>query len=248
MRRRFYLAPPALDTATVAIDAPLAQRLMKVLRLRAGDEITLFDGSGGEARARIDALAARGGAAAVLGRFAGVPEPRVRVHLYQAISKGERFDWLVEKGTEVGVAAFTPLIGARSVVRTGEGARLDRWRRIAIEAAEQCGRSAVPPVDAPLEFDDALSRADGILLLPYEGATEDAPSIQRAIDENIDALFALSAVSIFVGPEGGLEVAEVERARAAGASIVTLGPRVLRAETAGLVAATLVLHATGDLG
>jgi 16S rRNA (uracil1498-N3)-methyltransferase len=249
MSRRFYVPPPALDPDTVAIDATLAQRLAKVLRLRAGEEITLFDGSGIEALVRIERVDARGGTATVIARREGAPEPRVRLHLYQAISKGERFDWLVEKGTEIGVAAFTPLITARSVVRTHvEGARLERWRRIAVEAAEQCRRSAVPAVDPPAALDEALARAEGVLLLPYEAAGESAPAIHRAIDADIDALFALSAVSLFIGPEGGFEDAELERARAAAATIVTLGPRILRAETAGLVAATLILHATGDLG
>jgi 16S rRNA (uracil1498-N3)-methyltransferase len=249
MSRRFYVEPPALASDAVTLDAPLAHRLSKVLRLHVGDEIALFDGSGVEARVLIDALDARGGAATAIERCAGAPEPRVRVHLYQSITKGERFEWLIEKATEVGVAAITPLITARSVVRTsGEGARPDRWRRIAVEAAEQCGRSAVPVIAPPCAFDDALARAEGVLLLPYESAGEGAPSIARAIDAEIDALFALSAVSIFIGPEGGFEDGEVERARGAGASIVTMGQRVLRSETAGLIAATLVVQATGDLG
>jgi 16S rRNA (uracil1498-N3)-methyltransferase len=249
MSRRFFVAPPGLDSDTIAIDAILAQRLAKVLRLRPGDEITLFDGSGVEAFARIDALNARVGSATVLERSEGTPEPRVRVHLYQSIAKGERFEWLVEKATEVGVASITPLITARSVVRTASGAaRLDRWRRIAIEAAEQSGRSAVPAVNAPVHFDTAIGSANGVIVLPYESAGEEAPSIQQAVDAQIDALFARSTVSLFIGPEGGFESYEVELARAAGASVVTIGPRVLRSETAGIVASTLVLHATGDLG
>ena len=219
MTRRFYVEPPALNDDTVTLDAALAHRLAKVLRLRAGDEVTLFDGSGVEAHARIDAIDARSVTATVLGAMPGAPEPRVRVHLYQSITKGERFEWLVEKATEIGVASITPLITARSVVRTSAEAadgrpraRLDRWRRIAVEAAEQSGRSAIPAINAPQSFDAALAAAEGVLVLPYESAGEDAPPIQRAIDAEIDALFASSAVSIFIGPEGGYEDAEVERA------------------------------------
>jgi 16S rRNA (uracil1498-N3)-methyltransferase len=247
--RRFYIPPPALEGDTVLIEDALAQRLTKVLRLRAGDEITLFDGGGIEARARIDDLKPRRGTATVIERCPGAAEPRVRVHLYQAITKGERFEWLIEKATEVGVASITPLITARSVVRTDAGAaRLDRWRRIAIEAAEQSGRSAVPAINPPQTLDAALAAAEGVLLLPYEAANDSAPSVQHAIDAEIDALFALSAVSIFIGPEGGFDDEEVASARAANAAIVTMGARVLRSETAGLVATTLALHATGDLG
>lgn len=249
MTRRFYVAPPALDGNAVTLDAALAHRLAKVLRLHAGDEVTLFDGIGIEARARIDALDARSATATVLERCPGAPEPRVRVHLYQSITKGERFEWLIEKATEVGVASITPLITGRSVVRTGgDSARLDRWRRIAVEAAEQSGRSAIPAINAPQSFDAALDAAEGVLILPYESADEHAPSVQRAMDAEIDALFASSAVTILIGPEGGYEGAEVDRARAGGAIVVTMGTRVLRSETAGLVAVTLALHATGDLG
>jgi len=249
MSKRFYVAQPIASGDAIDIDAALAHRLAKVLRLRAGAEIVLFDGSGTEARVRIETLHGRGGAASVVERFEGMAEPRVRLHLYQSITKGERFEWLVEKGTEIGVARFVPLITARSVVRTGaDGSKAERWRRIAVEAAEQCGRSAVPLVDAPLSFDDALASAEGVLLLPYESAGETAWSVQRALDAEIDAVFALGAVSIFIGPEGGFEEAEVARAQAAGAAIVTMGARVLRSETAGLVASMLVMHASGELG
>ena len=177
------------------------------------------------------------------------PEPRLKLRLYQAIAKGERFEWLLEKGTEIGVASFVPMICARSVVKTSaEGNRVDRWRRIVVEAAEQCGRGAVPAVDAPLRYADAVASAPGIVLLPYEAAGHAAPPIAAALAAEIDALFALSEVSIFIGPEGGFEPAEVEAAVATGAQVVTLGDRVLRSETAGLVAATLVMQAAGELG
>jgi 16S rRNA (uracil1498-N3)-methyltransferase len=249
VRRRFLVAPPSLDADSVAIDPALAQRLANVLRLRAGDEITLFDGSGVEAQTRIERLDARSGTATVVERCMGAPEPRVRIHLYQSIAKGDRFEWLVEKATEIGVASITPLITARSVVRTTTDApRVDRWRRIAMEAAEQSGRSAVPSVNAPARFEAAIDSAGGVLLLPYERAGDDAPSIQQALDARIDNLFASSAVSLFIGPEGGFEDTEITRAVETGATIVSMGVRILRSETAGLVATALVLNATGELG
>ena len=248
MSRRFYVERP-IAAESITFDAALAHRLAKVLRLRIGAEIVLFDGTGKEALTRIQTLGDRGGTATVIERLDGAPEPRVALHLYQSITKGERFDWLVEKGTEIGVARFAPLITARSVVKTGSAtAKADRWRRIAVEAAEQCGRSAVPSIDAPAQFAGALASAPGVLLLPYESAGDLAPNVQRALDLHIDALFALGAVSVFIGPEGGFEDSEVELARDAGASIITMGARVLRSETAGLVASMLVLQASGELG
>ena len=247
MSRRFYVAPGSLAGDAVAIDAALAHRLAKVLRLRAGEEVTLFDGSGIDARVRIDALDARGGSATVIDRRDGPPEPRTRVHLYQSITKGERFEWLIEKATEIGVTSITPLITARAVVRTpAEGNRAERWRRIAIEAAEQCGRSAVPQIGAPLPFVDALAGGEGLRIVPYEAADADAATIDGVIRDASSR--AAVDVSVLIGPEGGFEEAEVARARAAGTAIVTIGRRVLRSETAGLVAVTLVLQACGDIG
>jgi 16S rRNA (uracil1498-N3)-methyltransferase len=247
--RRFYAGPDALTDDAIGIDGPLAHRLASVLRLRPGDEIALFDGTGAEARVRLESIDRRRVMGVVLERYDGAPEPRARVHLYQSITKGERFEWLLEKATEIGVSRVIPLVTARAVVRTGsEGNRPDRWRRIVVEAAEQCGRSVLPIVEAPASFEDALRDAAGLLLLPYEEAPEGAPDIETALAADIDAFFALSEVSVFIGPEGGYDPQEVERAREAGCAVVTMGRRVLRSETAGLVAATLILHAAGELG
>lgn len=233
----------------IVIDGSLAHRLSKVLRLRPGNEVLFFDGSGEDVRVSLDGLTEQRVTGTVVERLPGPRESPTRVHLFQSVTKGERFEWLVEKATELGVAAITPLMAARAVVRTpGEGNRLDRWRRIAVEAAEQCGRSAVPRVEPPISFADAIPSAPGIVLLPYEGADHLAPNIQAVLQERIDELYAEGAVSVFIGPEGGLEPSEVEHATSAGAQVVTLGDRILRSETAGLVALTLVMHACGELG
>jgi 16S rRNA (uracil1498-N3)-methyltransferase len=247
--RRFYVPPGTLDADRVPIDEALAQRFSKVLRLRPGDEVTLFDGSGPEAQVRFERLTQRGGDAMVLRRFEGLPEPRVRINLYQSITKSDRFEWLLEKATELGVATFTPLITRRAVAKPEAGGqKSERWRRIVVEAAEQCQRSALPEIATPQRFLDAIPAAGGVLLIPYEAAGETAPNIAEVLSREIDALFTLAEVSIFIGPEGGYEPAEVQAAVDAGAHVVSLGRRVLRSETAGLVAATLTLHACGELG
>jgi len=247
--RRFFVDAAMLACDDVTIEGDLAHRLTRVLRMCPGDEFVLFDGGGRDAVVRIDQAGERIVRARVVERRDGPPEPRVRLHLYQSITKGERFEWLLEKGTEIGVARFVPLIAARAVVTTtGEGNRGQRWRRVVAEAAEQCGRSAVPEIGESARFDAALASAPGVLMLPYEAAGSVAPSVQTALNADIDALFALSEVSVFIGPEGGFEPAEVAAAEAAGATVVTMGERVLRSETAGLVAATLVMQAVGELG
>ena len=249
MTRRFYVDAATLDAASIEIDGALAHRMANVLRMRAGDEAILFDGSGDDVRVRLDDVRDRRVTAVEIARAPGPREPRLKVHLYQSITKGERFEWLLEKATEMGVSGVTPLVAARAVVKTaGEGNRAERWRRIVVEAAEQCERSSVPLIGAPQSFDAALESAGGVLVLPYEDAGDAAPNINDVLNRRVDDVFALAEVSVFIGPEGGFEPGEVERARAAGAEIVTLGDRVLRSETAGLVAATLIMQSVGELG
>lgn len=249
MTRRFFVDPGVVGGDSVEIEGALAHRLATVLRLRPDDEITLFDGSGEDVRVRLDEVTGRHIAAAVIGRVPGPAEPRTKVHLFQSITKGERFEWLIEKATEIGVASVTPLVAARAVVKPPSGgARTERWRRMVVEAAEQCQRSTVPFIGDPTLFEDALRAAAGIVLLPYEEAGTVAPNVIDVLNRRVDDVFALAEVSILIGPEGGYEPAEVERAESAGAEIVTLGARVLRSETAGLVAATLAMQAVGELG
>lgn len=249
MTRRFYVEPGVLAGDAIVLDGPLAQRIAGVLRLKPGETITLFDGSGQDAIVQLDSVSTRSVAGTVEARESGSAESRTAVHLYQSITKGERFEWLVEKATELGVASIAPLMTARAVVKTAAGGnRADRWRRIAIEAAEQCGRSVVPAIAMPIALDAALDSAAGLVLIPYEDADHTAPSIAHVLSERIDDLFTLGAVSILIGPEGGYEPAEVERAVASGVTTVTLGDRVLRSETAGLVALTLAMQALGELG
>jgi 16S rRNA (uracil1498-N3)-methyltransferase len=246
--RRYYVEPGVISAD--AFDLPeLAHRVRAVMRLRAGDEIILFDGTGTDVRVRIASATGRNVSVRLIERVPGPPESPVRIHLYQSITKGERFEWLIEKATELGVSRIIAIETARSVVRPArEGQRPARWRRIAVEAAEQCGRSHVPGVEGPLSFADALASAPGVVLVPYESAGERASGISAALASDIDTLFALSEISILIGPEGGFEESEVEAAHAAGARVVTLGRRVLRSETAGLVALTLAMHAVGELG
>lgn len=249
MTRRFWVESGVLTEDTVTLDGAFAHRISSVLRTRPGETIVLFDGSGDDVAVRLDAVSPKRVSGTVVSRAPGPPELPKKVRLYQCVTKGERFDWLVEKVTEIGVSRIVPLVAARSVVRTASGGnRQERWRRIAVEAAEQCGRSIVPAVEAPQQLGDALASATGVLLLPYEAAGEMAPSVQMALNDRIDELFASGEVSIFIGPEGGFEDAEIQAGHDAGATVVTLGSRVLRSETAGLIASTLVMQACGELG
>ena len=241
---------PLVPGARVAVPEATARHLLRVLRLRAGDAVTVFDGRGSEHAARIE-RAARGAVEIGVGEaLETVPEPTLAIDLAQGISRGERMDLVVQKAVELGVRSITPLGSARSVVRLdGERAasRLAHWRAVAAGACEQCGRATVPEIRPIRDLGDWLG--DGL----GDGRGEDAATFARLMldPQAAHGPGALAApadgVTLLVGPEGGLEPAETRAARAAGFEPVRLGPRVLRTETAAIVAITAVQLLWGDL-
>lgn len=241
--RRFFVPPQAIVGQEAHLGPDLAHRMGRVLRLRGGDHVLLLDNSGREYEVELTALTATGAQGVVLASSEGAGEPSVRLVLYQALIKGQRFDWVLEKGTELGVIAFVPVVSGRSQVRPSRAssARVERWRRVIAEAAEQSGRSRLPQISPPLPFDEACASAAGLRILPWEGEREVSLGDVLAREEPVDV------VSLFIGPEGGFPSEEVELARQQGVRTVSLGPRILRAETAAIVAAALVLHALGEL-
>lgn len=224
-----------------------ARHLTRVLRLAAGSKVLLLDGSGRVYAAEVREVDREGVWALVTGPAELPADPGLRVTLVPSLAKGERMDDLVQKATEVGVAAIVPVVSERTVVRlTPEkaGRRVERWRRIATEAAEQCRRPLVPDVLAVCRFEEALG------LVPAGGAAfflweeERGTGLKDALRSRPPA----REVFLFTGPEGGFTPEEAAAAAARGAISVSLGPRLLRADTAGVVAATLVLYEWGDIG
>jgi len=242
--RRFFVPPGAVEGVEVSLPPELARRLATVLRLKRGDRVLLADGRGRDYEAEIMALTARSGAATVLLERPSPPEPALELVLYQSLVRPQRFELVLEKGTELGVARFVPLVSGRAQVKTEGGSqRVERWRRIVTEAAEQCGRGRVPAVDPPLAFAQAVRTAPGLRLLPWEGERSQG---LRTYLHSVKPKPA--TVSVFIGPEGGFSAEEAALAREAGCLAVSLGPRILRSETAGIVAAALVMHELGELG
>jgi len=217
-----------------------SRHLLTVLRLQPGTRIEVFDGQGGRFSAVVS------GDEVEIGAALPRDSRKLDVVLVQAVAKGEKMDLVVQKATELGAARIVPLAAERGVVKL-EGARrstrADRWRRVAREAARQCGRADVPEVDAPLQWNDvfALLRTDAdrraLLLDPAEHGLRLG-----------DAVRGVSRSLVAVGPEGGFSPAERQRAVERGFLPVTLGNRVLRTETAGLAALAIVLHVNGELG
>ena len=241
--RRFFVPAGTVASREVVLPPELARRLTKVLRLQRGDHVVLADGSGRDYEVKLKDVSARVASAVVVGERPSPPEPSLALVLYQSLVRPQRFELALEKGTEIGVSRFVPLISGRAQVKTGAGSqRARRWRRIVAEAAEQCGRGLIPTVDPPVPFDEAVRAAPGLRLIPWEAERDSSlGSYLRALEERPAAL------SLIIGPEGGFAEEEVELARHAGCVPVSLGPRILRSETAGIVAAALVMHELGEM-
>lgn len=238
-RRRFYAPPSAFNFTkrTVTLTADEARHLREVLRLKPGDEVSVFDGAGKEFRARV-AQARREFAELDVDEeiAAARPESPLQIELAVALLKGEKFDLVVQKATELGVTKIVPLMTKHADIKLRDESdaskRVARWQRIALEAAKQSGRAFVPEVTLPNPFESVLKNP--CFLFSEKGG-------HGITQINMDAVTAI------VGSEGGWSDEEIEQARAAGAQIVTLGGRILRAETAAITAAALLQHRFGDL-
>lgn len=233
MFRRFYLPQP-LDSASIRLTGPEAHHLARVLRFAAGDEVILFDGRGEEARARIERISAETVELTVVDRMRSAEAAGAGLVVATAVPKGERFDWLVEKATELGVERLIPIITSRSVVEPGTG-KLERLRRTIIEASKQCGRSRLMELAAPLDWPKLVETefAEGGVWV----ADPTGEPLQAASGERTPRI-------VVVGPEGGFTDEELELARRRGGSIVSLGSRILRIETAAIF---LAIRASGGL-
>lgn len=232
----YFFAPVELIGATtLRVEGEEYAHLTHVMRRGAGDIIRVVDGEGHAYDVRIESLERRSARCAILQRHDRLHEPACRVTVAPALLKsGSAFDFLIEKCTEIGVSAFAPLLTERSIPRHGKP---ERWRKIALAAMKQCGRSVLPGVREPATFPEYLARGgeDSLRLILHEkGGT---PVIQECLAGPVRP----ARVDLCVGPEGGFSDAEVALAVSAGWQPVYLGPRRLRAETAGVVAAALVL-------
>jgi 16S rRNA (uracil1498-N3)-methyltransferase len=207
----------------------IAHQLTRVLRLRDGDEISLLDGIGGEARCRLEA-----GDCVVLERRIATGEPTHQLTVWQALLKGDHLEPVIRHGTELGIARFGLFVSERCIVREMSPRKLERLRAVAPEAAEQSERGIVPPVAAPISFAEALTAAAPGSVLLFERHDEKRLTEMEA------------PPSVFIGPEGGFSPVEVEAAERAGLAIAGLGPRILRSETVAVAVAAAILSRTGD--
>ncbi len=244
MQRPRIYTPEALRSGTThRLPESAAAHVTRVLRLAAGDPITLFDGTGTDYDAVLRIVARDGVSAAVGAGQATACESPLAVTLLQGVSRGPRMDLIVQKATELGVSAIRPVLADRSVVKLDAergAARLEHWRRIVISACEQCGRSVLPAVLPASSLDEALAHLEP----GTAGLTLD-PGGQGALE---GLLGPGNRVALAIGPEGGFTEGEFRSLARAGFRGLRLGPRILRTETAPLAALAILQYARGDLG
>ena len=230
---RFFVPPASISGTAVQIaDRDTLHQWQSVLRLRPGQRIALLDGSGHGYTVELETLDKRVATGRIVAQYVAGGEPAFAVALYVALIRGERFEWVLQKGTELGATRFVPIVCERSQSEAG-AAKRERWERIIREAAEQAGRGVLPALDEPVPFSSGLAERNNGLFLS-EGPS--ARPFKAAL-----AAQPADTVAIWSGPEGGWSEAETLAAAQAGLKVASLGPRILRAETAPIAALSALM-------
>ncbi|MDD2553561.1 MAG: 16S rRNA (uracil(1498)-N(3))-methyltransferase [Desulfotomaculaceae bacterium] len=244
---RFFVEPAHIGNDLVRITGPDVIHITRVLRLRRGSIVVLLDGKGKSYEAEIQSPGRDEVVCRIKKELLTASACPVQVTLVQGIPKGDKMDIIIQKGTELGVSRVIPLISRRSVVKL-DADRMrrkgERWQRIAMEAAKQCRRPDVPEVSDAADLGQILASLPGkcVALMPWE------EECQVSLKDVIYKHNTGEEIYVFIGPEGGFTPGEVEQARASGVRSVTLGPRILRTETAGMAVLAMILCRWGDLG
>lgn len=248
---RFFVEPEQITGSYITISGNEAHHIINVLRLSPGERIVVCDGEGYEYEGDIGECSRDKVTVKVIVVRKSLSEPPIQVVLAQGFpKKAESLELVIQKATELGVSRVVPLITERTVARPKDDkldSRLKRWKRIALEAAKQSQRARVPVVDKPLDLIGFLETVprDALCLIPWE--MEKNVGIKEILDWEVKNGFSRT-VAVLIGPEGGFSEQEVDEARKAGAIPVSMGPRILRTETAGITAMGIILYELGDLG
>jgi 16S rRNA (uracil1498-N3)-methyltransferase len=236
--RRFYAPPENFSTGHVSLDEGETRHLRDVLRLKIGDAVNVFDGAGNEFECRVDSIAKRSASLSVNSKVeATAPESKLDLTICAAILKGDKTDFAVQKLVELGVNRFVPMLTGRCDVKIKDATkRVDRWRKIAFEAAKQCGRVKLMTIGDVEDLETAIrSKAQGkILFSERDGETFNIKS-------------APASLTAFLGPEGGWDDAELNLAKELNIPIFTLHGRIMKADTAAIAISAVLQHRFGDL-
>lgn len=249
---RFFVAPDKIQDTEVIISGEDVKHITKVLRLGPGDNITVLDGVGNEYLVKIRALAAGLVQGQILQRSLATSEAPIRVTLIQGLPKGEKMELIIQKAVELGVYRIAPVETTRSIVKLDAKKaeqRRERWQRVSMEAAKQSRRFIIPSVEPILSFNRALAEIpkEAVVLMAWEEASQPLKPVLTQLKSGIKGAKNLE-IYLIVGPEGGFTPEEARAAKESGALIISLGPRILRTETAGLTALAVIMYELGDLG
>lgn len=251
---RFFIAPPKAESASagsIILDGENARHIAGSLRMRPGDALTLCDGIGTDYTCRISEIGQSSVTAEILHRSASSSEPSRKISLYQCLPKFDKLETIIQKTTELGVYSLHPVASSRCISKLSSDAwkkKAVRYQKIALEAAKQSGRGYIPAIYPPCSFQAAINDAccAGHVILFYEKTAQPLRRILAEIAVQQKPQCDLP-IAVFVGPEGGFSPEEVELAVGRGAHIATLGPRILRTETAPIAALSIILYHTGEM-
>lgn len=248
---KFFISPDSLNAVEGTITGDDVKHIYKVLRLDEGERVIINNCSGEEYIGEISSVTKTEVKVSILEKLEKNNESNIQVYLFQGLPKAQKMDLIVQKGTELGITSFIPIITERVDVKLkGEFKKIDRLSRIALEAAKQSKRSIIPTVSQPISFEDAINNIKDmdLFIVPYENAEGfGVKSLMKKLEEK-NIVNNIKKIGIMIGPEGGFETKEIEKLKGEGAYIVTLGSRILRTETAGFIATSLIQYELGDLG
>ncbi|MFZ5987112.1 MAG: 16S rRNA (uracil(1498)-N(3))-methyltransferase [Bacillota bacterium] len=245
---RFFVKSTDVFPDSINITGEDVDHIRRVLRLKPGDNIIVSDSKGMDYLVEIQKFEDHSVLTKIVSSTKNVTEPPVEVTLFQGLPKSDKMDFIIQKGVELGVKRIFPVITERTVVklasRKDEEKKCERWNRISMEAAKQCNRGIIPRVEFPISFQDAVeySKNAHMAVIPYEKET--GKGLRHILEGKAD----IKNVFVFIGPEGGFTEKEIEKAVGRGVNPVTLGPRILRTETAGIAVLSILMYELGDVG
>lgn len=244
---KFFVPKQSIHNSTAIIEGEDVKHIYKVLRLVIKEKISINNCEGEEYLGEITDITKTKVEVKLIDKLALNNESPINVYLFQGLPKSSKMDLIVQKNTELGIKEITPIITDRVIVKSelNEFKKLDRWNRIALEACKQSKRSLIPKINIPLEFKEMLSilKTMDVIVVPYEN--EDNKGLKNIKFEHKEAI---KNIAVIIGPEGGFDASEINTLKTLGAHIITLGPRILRTETAGFVCLAQLMYELGDMG
>ena len=245
---KFFVPQENFNGSEIIINGEDVKHIYKVLRLKEGQSININNCNGQEFLAEIFSIGKAEVKCNIIKEIFLNNESPLKVSLYQGLPKAAKMDLIAQKAAEIGVVSITPVITERVVVKNelGEYKKIDRWNRIALEASKQSKRTIIPKINDVMQFENMINEIKGLdlIVVPYEEQENyGIKSLIKDIEKD-----KISTAAVIIGPEGGFQSSEIEQLKEVGAHIVTLGPRILRTETAGFVCSSLLMYELGDMG